>query len=105
MDQTHKQTLQQVDRSKVFHSNLDLVAFADRSNLTPFGQALGAGVRLVRACHEEKLIARPLPDGNVSKYSPQLTVDASDVHNIAARTERAVMREVQVIVTEGSWAR
>lgn len=68
-----------------------------------FDPALAIGARLARACRDEGLIVRPLPDGDMLGYSPPLILDADDVDEIVARTERAVTREVDAIVAEGLW--
>ncbi|MEO0762301.1 MAG: aminotransferase class III-fold pyridoxal phosphate-dependent enzyme, partial [Pseudomonadota bacterium] len=74
---------------------------AGRESRTLFHPALGIGARLARACRDDGLIVRPLPDGDMLGYAPPLTLTAEDVDEIVARTTRAVMRETDAIRAEG----
>ncbi|MEM6486757.1 MAG: aminotransferase class III-fold pyridoxal phosphate-dependent enzyme [Pseudomonadota bacterium] len=78
---------------------------ADRARRTLFDPALGIGPRLARACRDEGLIVRPLPDGDMLGYAPPLTLTAEDVDQIVGRTARAVARETDAIRAEGLWPR
>ena len=76
---------------------------ADRARRRLFDPALGIGPRLARACREEGLIVRPLPDGDMLGFSPPLILTADDVDEIVARCARAVTREAEAIAAEGHW--
>lgn len=76
---------------------------ADKATRTLFDPSLQVGSRLAAACRDEGLIVRPLPDGDMLGYSPPLIVTRDDVDEIVARTQRAVHRTVDALVSEGIW--
>jgi len=76
---------------------------ADKATRTLFDPSVQVGPRLAAACRDEGLIVRPLPDGDMLGYSPPLIVTRDDVDEIVARTERAVHRTVDALVSEGIW--
>lgn len=74
---------------------------AKREDRILFDPCLGIGARLARACRDEGLIVRPLPDGDIMGYLPPPTLFSEDVDEIIARTMRAVTRETDAIRAEG----
>ena len=76
---------------------------ANQAERRLFDPALGVGPRLARACRDEGLILRPLPDGDMLGFSPPLIVTEADVEEMVERMKRAVDREVDALVAEGVW--
>ena len=76
---------------------------ASKAERRLFDAALGVGTRLARACRDEGLILRPLPDGDMLGFSPPLIVTEADVEEMIARVKRAVDREVDAMIAEGAW--
>jgi len=76
---------------------------SNRSKRTHFDPSLKVGAQISAACLDEGLIARAMPQGDILGFAPPLIIKPSEVDSIVERTENAVNKVMDKLVSRGDW--
>ncbi|SIS94830.1 aspartate aminotransferase family protein [Neptunomonas antarctica] len=76
---------------------------SNKSKREHFNPNLKVGPQIAAACLEEGLIARAMPHGDILGFAPPLIATPADIDSIVERTERAVNRVTDKLISSGDW--